>query len=874
MRLRPIDIAAAVALFSCASLDAVPSGTCGNGVVDADEDCDSFPSNCGTPSSGTGECRLRCHADPKVLADPKDTSVAACPEGWSCSVDGFCREPTGAFEASSEPVSAGVATMVVGDFDGDGRADILGSGARAGGNAAKVRVHYFGDNAILSHVTPFLAPFTPPSVYDFDGDGVSDFVFGAQGIGIMVGQTDRSFASVIFPSFKQEATITPVLVRGTSLPLPGGAAAAYLIMSTGFLGSVGGGPVGPAHYAVSVPGGPDKLLGQPAWGRVFDAVPDSTCGEVVLAFDTPPTTTIVVASPCTGSQLQDGSPRWWPDHKLQQLTLSERADGGILLADYDGDSHLDIIVGAASGVIIFPSDKGTGFGAPYSATKSPLRGAKLDEMPLAAADVNGDGAVDYIISRGIEISKVTAQDAGSPRGVPDYAYIPGGVSRWSKAMVTRLNGDAYPDIVAASADQADLDFLAGTGGGELTPYTISTSGPVTEMAAGDFDGDLVPDLAFVEASSATGKTEVVIAYGRTSGPPETPRAVGSLSGISRIDALPRSLSALEDLAIFAQTEGVVPGGPRTSALAVLLGSGDRQPIAPLIFSDANSPRPQTPNITREWQPQAVIAGNFLDQNRVDLAGFALAFRFKADDSQPQPPPYPASLWVADGTTTSPTEFAPAKELLNLDALATKYGRSESVVLLTAVGDIDRDGLADAVALAQTKAGSIDGPAFHVLIRGAISSTAVAAEQVVAENQIGLLDVDADGFLDVVLAVDAGEKSKVLVFLNDGHGAFVREAIAVGVPNGAEPARGFAQVTTRGARGGAGRHADLVVVTTHHAYLASFVPDSMAFALRDLGVALGDGTGVAAGDFDGDGVADIALADRGAIRIVRQKPRLP
>jgi hypothetical protein len=32
--------------------------------------------------------------------------------------------------------------------------------------------------------------------------------------------------------------------------------------------------------------------------------------------------------------------------------------------------------------------------------------------------------------------------------------------------------------------------------------------------------------------------------------------------------------------------------------------------------------------------------------------------------------------------------------------------------------------------------------------------------------------------------------------------------------------------------------------------------------------------VAAGDFDGDGVEDLAVADSGSIRILRQRPRLP
>src|SRR5688572_22847792 len=122
-RLHPIVLAVgALLLFHCASLEPLAGGTCGNGVVDANEDCDSYaPSQfatgkCGAAGEGASACHLKC------------ASGADCPDGWGCSVGGVCRAPSGSFDRIGEGVSAGVETMVVGDFDGDRRKDVIGSG--------------------------------------------------------------------------------------------------------------------------------------------------------------------------------------------------------------------------------------------------------------------------------------------------------------------------------------------------------------------------------------------------------------------------------------------------------------------------------------------------------------------------------------------------------------------------------------------------------------------------------------------------------------------------------------------------------------------------------------------------------------------------
>src|SRR5262249_30148044 len=113
MRARYLLWFLAVFAIDCASLDHVDDGTCGNGVIDAKEDCDTFDvgdNSCGAPQTATA-CKLLC------VTDKPGTPL--CPDGWGCSVSGICRQPKGVLETAGDALSAGVATMEVGDFDGD-----------------------------------------------------------------------------------------------------------------------------------------------------------------------------------------------------------------------------------------------------------------------------------------------------------------------------------------------------------------------------------------------------------------------------------------------------------------------------------------------------------------------------------------------------------------------------------------------------------------------------------------------------------------------------------------------------------------------------------------------------------------------------------
>ncbi len=73
----------------------------------------------------------------------------------------------------------------------------------------------------------------------------------------------------------------------------------------------------------------------------------------------------------------------------------------------------------------------------------------------------------------------------------------------------------------------------------MPPFTIPTTGSVTNLVVGDFDFDNNDDIAFVQARPASTEREVNIAYGRAlTMPPESPRPAGRLDGIRQLFVTP------------------------------------------------------------------------------------------------------------------------------------------------------------------------------------------------------------------------------------------------------------------------------------------------------------------------------------------------
>jgi uncharacterized protein (TIGR03437 family) len=186
--------------------------------------------------------------------------------------------------------------------------------------------------------------------------------------------------------------------------------------------------------------------------------------------------------------------------------------GVLLAADLNGDHKTDLIVSSLTGIAIGNSapvglvallGNGDGtFQAPI-----PISGC-LQVTSVQAADVNGDGVPDL---------EATCLNGGGI--VPVFAYLlvlPGNgdgtfgsgasysleLTPWAAFTVGDFNRDRYPDIAVATGqtltvflNDGKADFMAVSTPGEPWNFTPG-------IAAGDFNGDGVLDLAVAGQSGA------------------------------------------------------------------------------------------------------------------------------------------------------------------------------------------------------------------------------------------------------------------------------------------------------------------------------------------------------------------------------------
>jgi hypothetical protein len=841
-----------IAGTGCAKLPGVTGNECGNGVVEGPrEDCDGFaPAGMSCRAKGSvGECHLDCrpHAD---------GTPSRCPAGWGCDLEGLCRTPTGEFEPPAQVRAAGAWTLMAGDFDGDGRADVIGREPLDVLGRSKIRIHYLDAQGGLGETRAFPKLVGLPNIVDISGDRRDDLVFTNRTLGVLLGQADRSWLPESFGSYRfEDSSIRTLAISG--VPMPHNPALVVLATIGGAAGIYVPDPENVLQRLGDLPGGVEALAGDPASGDLIADPLASPCAEVVIAARG--ATSFSVVDTCL--RAADGSLGWRKRALVSTVPLEppDAIDSGALVADVNGDGHLDVMVGAAGRAFVAYGDGHQLAPAHPYLTKLAVAGVPGPQapmpiaMPLAVGDFTGDGLEDFVFPDHLLYS---GQVPGTPAPIYNVLF-PGLAAPWTVARIADLNGNGKPDVVAASRTGSGIDFLNGTGTTSLLAFNVQTNGPVLHLEVGDLDGDLVNDLSFVEAASSEPERDAVrVAYGNLAGAPSQPATVARIKHAEQLAIIYENGVA----GLMVASSERVAGRP-SGVLSILSGGGDRLPYAPFQLADP------TPSGALQLSVAIGTAvGAFTAPGQHDVLAFGA-------DREPVYKEW--MFWLLPALSTTQSNKAtriggkvdprvlPAEGAADMDI---------TINLATAASDVDGDGRDEGLFAMPAD----ENRRCAVMVVGVLAQSpaqAVVRDTVVLDlpcfrPDLSVVDADDDGRPDLALLTGAaGEKTRKLVVLwNDGKGGF--SAARTTVVSGADSPQQFTTLAAIPAR-----PFSFAYVTDGAALITSSTGPRAFGPARKL-TDLPGGSGIVAADVNGDGVQDLVLAASGNLSIWKARLKSP
>ena len=126
-----------------------------------------------------------------------------------------------------------------------------------------------------------------------------------------------------------------------------------------------------------------------------------------------------------------------------------------------------------------------------------------DPESVAVGDFNGDGALDLAVANygggeGNTVSVLLGNGDGSFQ--TQVTYVTGGTP--DSVAVGDFNGDGVPDLAVANGDENTVSVLIGNGDGTFQAQVAYAAGvEATSVAVGDFNGDGFADLAIANAAN-------------------------------------------------------------------------------------------------------------------------------------------------------------------------------------------------------------------------------------------------------------------------------------------------------------------------------------------------------------------------------------
>lgn len=905
-RLKIVAVLAAIGVVgaACAELPDIAQNQCGNRIIDPGEDCDTFAtsgSSC-RPAGSDGACHFDC------------TGTNVCPPTYTCApVDKICRQPTGTYDvANVQTLFALTTSLTLADFDGDGRADALTSGAN------DVRIHFFDGRLSLSKT--LILPIDNPRYHigEVGNDTAADFViFRTTGfVDVFRGQSDRTLAPVVYssipiPNTNISGRLFPVRnqignVTGDSAQKPTGddllAFGSDDKGNPGVLDLVGrdtsadaDAGTSAANISVAVPDSTvDKLAGAVAVGSYIEG---SVCDQFAIGFmgDSKvdlytPCRPLPAAPPEPPSKTYElnaainalGAPDLkyvQPTHIVMppgatfgasQDSSFGTATAGAFSFDVNADGHVDLViagmVGSAAQILVaYGIGDGTFSSSPtlapvddlasiYGGTQlatllTNITGQKNSVLPLAVADLNHDKALDFVFPGVIAFSEIIAVGDG---GTTATRYVlgpsaPNGAT-WTSATIADVNHDGLPDV-AATNPTGSIDFFLGTGTEAMSYLSYGLDGVPANLVAGDFDGDLVNDLAFSVSGVASGDggtslDEIEVLFGQGQSFPAQPVSLGSSPSTVAMVAGPLATQ---------YTGATAPTDVNISSIVALTGDSQSNEYGAILLGNTDRIITSAFSLTPPTGPRGfVVRGSVGPMQTAKQDDMLLMAR----DSQSSVGLPNYSFWYAPSTGEATLS---SENLTQGPTLPATFGWEQSTLVTPGFNAM---GIEDTIVIALPLLKTKGQPQLFVIDSKALTLGAPIPIPCTYDNEIGtpeiqmrFVDFDADGNRDgLLLCPDISGKPVVAMYWGDGTGAISAPGMIVPLPS--DPVTGI----TFERKGPTLSHAVVLLTAKGLFTTTPGGTDGRTFGPLVQEPTLPGGSDIGEADIDGDGVADFGIVD--------------
>ena len=870
--------------LACGELPNVAANVCGNAILEGTEECDTYAppgQACRPPTATEGACRFDC--------TPTATGTPECPNGSQCGLDDVCHFGTGTYETFGSTWPTPAEALQLGDFDGDGRQDLLALGSLNGSWQAFPRILFF-DTAGHSQdiVDPRMAVNSPILLSGEASAGQTSsapqVVFSSSdGIGAVHVTADRTVVPIAYPIqvLPQGWSYRFVRLRGNTQSFL--KESVIIFMSDSSAAATSPGvimAVNSSTRLAPMPKAAALLTGSPIAANVVDDAQTSPCDELLLTFQGDDQ--VYLLEPC------DALGNWVTTDQAPKpviaLANSHTISRAPIAARIDDDAHLDLLIADetdnATPYVAFGQGDGTFAADPNNVASTlgtawPISVVRADNcalpndvdrgFPLAVGDLNGDGRTDWVTRSGVQLTQSVTMDANQKQVI--IAACPANrpsLTQWTEASIADFNRDNLPDVVAGSNSEPDLDFLQGVAQEDaLNPSVITTRGPLNQLAVGDFDGDQISDIAFdvvtntaTQPAVSTGHT-LSIAFGRMSEPPETPREIGDFAAIEQmISAKYSGVDSIDELGVIA-TPSDSPG----QQLSVFIGTAGRDPIAPLGLEV-----PVSSGDLVSGTPLTLAAGTLSNYTYPGLVAVSMACDTVSDNVE-----CTYRLWFVPGTETGRFGIPIPSALLPAAFLPFRADQQQLSVYLL-VGDLDGSRPDEALALTTDVAGSnivlwriiVPESGTDWLQQQAVELLGSTPGRLTSTSRPQLADVDGDGLKDLVIIVDDGSGNQRLGVVINQNGSLALSQINY-LDLGAQQTRGFATFADNG-------HSRLWLVTDDGTYevTASTDAGSQLFAQSISG--LPGGSSIAVGNLAGYGLTDLAIGTANGVQLFEEIPK--